>query len=129
MSKMFASRPILAAEWASELETRVMPVEGRQLPVHERVRRKPRLDGIDVRRQFLVAFFQRVEARSRAEDRKVRGPGMGGNIQVVRRSVQRDPEQLLCIEPQDRPAVGLEVSDLRERQIQAAPRPRSQEPG
>ena len=44
---------------------------------------------------------------------------MGRDKHGIGRNIEGDPEQLLRIEPQDRPAVGLEVADLRQGAVQA----------
>ena len=118
VSKMFASRPILGAEWASEFETSVMLVQRGEAPVHERVRGQAGLDGVDIWRKLFVAFLKGIEAGGGAEHREVRRPGMSRNIKVLRRSIKGQLEQFFCIEAQDRPAVGLEVADPGQHEIQ-----------
>ena len=86
-------------------------VQGRDPPVHGRIRRQPGLDREDVRREVSVAVVDGVEARLRAERGEPRRPDMGGDEVRVRSRLQGDLQQVPGVEPQDRPPVRVQVAD------------------
>ena len=86
-------------------------VQGRDPPVHRRVRGKARLHGENVGAQVPVAVVDGVETRLRAERREPGRPDMGGDEIRAGVRFQGDLQQVPGIEAQDRPSVRVQVAD------------------
>ena len=93
-------------------------VEGRQSPVHRRVRGQAGLDREDVRQQILVAFLQRVKARRGSQSGKVRRPYMGRDEEHVFVGFETDIQKVAAVQPQDGPTVGLQVANGAEAAVE-----------
>ena len=89
-------------------------VELTQSPVHGRVRRQSGFNHVDMGTQFPETFFQRIKPRVGPEHRKMRRPGMRRDEQGLRSAFQHDAQQILTVQPQDGPSVGMEVADARQ---------------
>ena len=86
-------------------------VQGRDKPVHVRVRGEPGFESKDVGAEISVAFLDGVKAGAGAEQGEPRGPDVGRNQESFRRFFQQDFEQVTGVETQDGAAVGLDVAD------------------
>ena len=80
-------------------------------PVHGRIGRKSRFQRMDVGRQIPKAFLDGIKAGKSPEQRKMRRPDMGRNIYGFRTGFQHDFQQISAVQPQNRPAVRMNVSD------------------
>ena len=80
-------------------------------PVHGRVGRKPRLQGMNMRRQILKAFFDGVKARKSSEEGEMGRPDMGRHINSLWAGFQHNLKQITAGNPKDRPSVGMNVAD------------------
>ncbi len=115
----------LAAQHGRRVGVRVADqgeaVEPRDPPVHRRIGGEPRLHREDVRRQIAVALLHRVEARLRAQDGEPGRPDVGGDQIGVRPALQGDLQQVPRVEPEDGPAVRVEVADRARASRAGAP--------
>ncbi|AUX22690.1 uncharacterized protein SOCEGT47_031960 [Sorangium cellulosum] len=109
----------LAAELAGRVRVRAgdepVAIEPGDAPVHRGIGREPRLDREDVRREIAIALLDRVEAGLGAQHREPGGPDVRRHEVGALARLQHDLEQVARVEPQDRPPVGAQVADLRER--------------
>ena len=70
---------------------------------------------MDVSGQVFKAFFYSVKAGIGAEKGKVRRPDMSRDKHRLRAALQRDFQQVTGVQPQDGPAVGMQVADPLQR--------------
>ena len=80
-------------------------VQGGELPVHRRIRRKPCLHGVNTGRQILKAFFNRFKFGKCPEHGKMRRPDMRRNKDRLPAHLQRNFQQIPAVKAKDRAAV------------------------
>ncbi len=87
------------------------PFQRGKAPIHGRVRGQPGLQRMDMARQILKAFGDIVKPRISAEQGKMGRPDMGGDKYGLRAHVQGDLQQVPTVQPQNGPAVRVQVAD------------------
>ena len=97
-------------------------VQGRDEPVHLRVRGEAGLQGEDLVAQIAETLLDGVEPGLGAEQGKPRGPDVGRNEEPLRRLVEQNFEQVAGIQPEDGPAVRGDVAERGELGVETAHR-------
>ena len=95
-------------------------VQGRDEPVHLRVRGEAGLQGEDLVAQIAETLLDGVEPGLGAEQGKPRGPDVGRNEEPLRRLVEQNFEQVAGIQPEDGPAVRGDVAERGELGVDPA---------
>ena len=101
--------PQLSRRMGVGIGDQVIAVQGRQPPVHRRIRGQSRLHRMDIRRQVLKAFLHAVEPRKSPEQRKMGRPDVRRHKDRPWTDLQGDLQQVPAVQSQDRPAVGMDV--------------------
>lgn len=86
-------------------------VERGYLPIHGRIGRKARLQRMDMPCQVLKALLDRIKARKRTKQGKMRRPDMRRDQHAVRAGLQQDLQQIPAVQAEDRSAVGMDITD------------------
>ena len=74
-------------------------VQRRDPPVHRRVRRKPRLQSMDMGSQISEAVLNPVKTGKSAEQGEVGRPDMRGHINRLRAGLQHNFQQVPAVQP------------------------------
>ena len=86
-------------------------VKGRQPPVHGRIRGQSCLQGMNLGSQLLIAFFNGIKTGKCPEQRKMRGPDVGRNIDGIRACLQCYGQKIVTVQSQDGASVRMYVAD------------------
>ena len=86
-------------------------VQGRDEPVHVRVRRQAGFQGKDVWAEIAVTFFNAVKAGSGTEQGKPRSPDVGRNQKTIRCFFKHDFKEIAGIKTHYGTAVGGNVAE------------------
>ena len=86
-------------------------VQGRDPPVHGRIRGEARLHRVDVAGQIPEALLHGIEAGEGAKQSEVGRPDVSGDEFRVRAGVQGQLQQVPTVQPQNGPSVGVDVAD------------------
>ena len=89
----------------------LVAVQGREHAVHGRVGGQPGFQGVDAPGHGAVTFLQGRKGGKGPEDGKMRGPDVRGNKDGLRACVEDDLNQVAAVQPQNGPAVGMDIAD------------------
>ena len=93
-------------------------VERGKPPVHRRIGGQARFQRMDIRREILKAFLNRIEPGKCPEQRKVGRPDMRGDEHGVRRGLEGDFQQIAAVQTENGTAVGMDIPDRFQTQGQ-----------
>ena len=86
-------------------------IQSRYPPVHRRIRRKSGLKSMYIGCHILKAFLYRIKSGKSAEHGKMRCPDMSRHIYALRYRFKHDFQQIPAVQSQNRPSVGMDISD------------------
>ena len=87
------------------------PVKRRKAPIHGRIGGKPRFQCVNVGRKVFETLLDVIEPGFGAEHREMRRPDVRGNKQRLGAGLEGHVEEVLAVQPQNGPAVGMQVAD------------------
>ncbi len=86
-------------------------VEGRDRPVHRRIRGETGLQGKDVLAEVVETLLDGVEAGTGTEQREPRRPDVGGDEKAFRGCGEDDFKEIAGVETKDGAAVRFDIAD------------------